>query len=111
MLNRFNIAHGYWLYALLWNGENVAQDYWRRLRNISYRPAPSQEYLETSDPEAKATYGRLVRKHHADYVAYERLYRRHPEVFLMWPGSHHVGTCANFVRSLGLDPRCLEVWS
>jgi hypothetical protein len=110
MFDRFDICNAYFMYSILWGHDSYTNGIQSRLRRIGYRPARSEEYLEGMSENAKAIYGALVRRHQGDFVAYERLYRRQPEVFGPWPGTNNCGSVRSFLRARGLE-RAIEAWS
>lgn len=110
MFDRWDICNAYFMYAMLWGHDSYTRGIERRLDEIGYRPRGNDEYLERMTPNAKAIFGALERRRHGDLVAYDRLHRRHPDVFPAWPGTNAVGSVRRFLQSMGLE-RALEVWT
>ena len=110
MFDRQDICAAYYMYSILWGHDDFTAGIGRRLRALRYRPSRSEEFLEKLSPNAKAIYGQLVKHHQGDFVAYERLYRRAPEVFGPWPGSNNVGRPRNYMDRLGIRPEVLDCW-
>lgn len=110
--DRFDICAAYNMYWVLWGGDSYANAIGSRLSTIRYRPSHSEEYLQGLSENAKAIYGQLVRRRERLQVAYDRLRRRHPDVFIPWPGTRnirHADPYRAIVRSLGIDPICLDM--
>lgn len=97
MFDRFDICEAYYLYDVDWG----PTPYGARLHKIGFSPAPSLS-LASANENVKEIYGRLVRQHEGTYVAYERLYRRHPEIG-PWPGTQNMGCeSRTWLRKRGL---------
>jgi hypothetical protein len=117
-MDRWAIMAAYYMYSVLWGGDGAtyANQVNNRLHRLRFKPASAEETLEGLSPEAKRVYGCLELRHHRHYVAYNRWHRRRPDVFPPWPGTASFprsrrGECyCDWVRSLGVDPACLDVW-
>jgi hypothetical protein len=102
-MDRFDILTAYAFYAMLW----APTGYDVRLRKLGFRLGCGAR-LETAEAGAKEAYGRLVRRHGALLVGFERLYRRHPEVAGSWPGTYNIpgGDVRRYLASRGILEAC-----
>lgn len=113
MFDRLAILTAYNVWSQLWGWDAYTHGIQARLSRLGFRATDSEQTLEGLSPEAKVIYGALTRKHQALHVAYERLRRRHPEVFPAWPGTRNIKSSdpyREFVRACGMDPACLDCW-
>ena len=106
--NRWDILAAYNVYSCSWGWDVYTHGIQRRLSRLRWRDR-SGECLEDLSENAKRIYGGLERRHQGHTVAYNRLRRRRPNVFPPWPGLQHVRSYRDFVRSLGVDPACLDM--
>lgn len=103
--DRFDVCEAYAVYSMLYGPRS---DIDARLRRVEFCPAPALSGPDHLTENGKVIFGGLVRRSEREYVAYERLHRRRPDVFPAWPGSRSVGSPARYVRDrLGLDPAAL----
>ena len=50
--SRFDVCLGYYWAAVMNNGTQAAEDIWRRLEDIGYRPSRSEEHIPETEEEA-----------------------------------------------------------
>jgi len=71
--NRFDICDAYYLFASHWHSGQFSETYriFGRLHAIRYKPGMLLQ-LETAEPEVKAIYGSLVKKHYPGECGWKR---------------------------------------